>query len=157
MSQMLLGKGPTTDANGRFVVERVPPGKITLLVMSKTSAFQDLAKQEHTVTAGQRLDVGTIKVITPRGDDAGTLGFSTSVDDDKLLVGVVKGDGPAATAGVAEGDRIVAIDGRPVAQLGVETAQQLIASGNVAIGQKVQLGLEREGKPVAATVVAVKW
>lgn len=153
---VLSGKAPTTDDSGRFLVEKVPAGKVEVIVFSKDAAFQVLAKKELTVAAGQRVDAGTIKVVPQRTDDAGTLGFSTAIDDDKLMVGVVKDDGPAA-AGVAMGDRITSIDGKPVAHLGVETAQQLIAPGAVAIGQKVTLGLERAGKPLTATVVAVKW
>ena len=155
---LFMGKAPTTDASGRFVVDRVAAGKIELRILNKANAFDHLTKKELTITPGQRLDAGVIKIVPPRdAADAGTLGFTTSIDDDKLLVGVVKDDSPAAKANVAMGDRILAIDGKPVAQLGTETAQQLIAPGAVGIGQRVQLALERDGKPFTAAVVAVKW
>jgi S1-C subfamily serine protease len=58
--------------------------------------------------------------------------------------------GPAAEAGVREGDVIVAIDSEPVT-----TGRELVrAMEDIEPGQKVELGLERGGKPVKLSVEA---
>jgi hypothetical protein len=158
IGDLLGGKGPKTDAAGRFVVERVPVGKGNLVVIGSDSSFSSpLATREYTAVTGQRVDLGTIKVVPPRTGEAGTLGFSTQIDDGKLKVATLKTGGPAEAAGVGEGDRIVSIDGRLVSELGAETARMLVASGTVSTGQRVLLGLERAGAPLQIAVVAVKW
>jgi hypothetical protein len=155
-TQVMSGKAPTTDAAGHFVIERVGAGKGKVAIMP-AEGFTPLGTRDYTVTAGQRVDVGTIEVVPPRTGDAGTFGFATNIDGDKLLVSSVKEGGPAAAAGVQVGDRIVAISGRDVATLTLPIAQTLLASGSVGVGQAVQLGLDRAGTRVQATVTSVKW
>ncbi len=58
--------------------------------------------------------------------------------------------GPAAEAGVKAGDVIVAIDAKPVA-----TGRELVrAMEAIEPGEKVELGLERDGKPLELSVEA---
>lgn len=58
--------------------------------------------------------------------------------------------GPAADAGVKEGDVIVAIESKPVT-----TGRELVSvMGAIEPGEKVELGLRRDGKPVKVAVVA---
>ena len=153
---ILVGKGPTTDANGRFLVERVPAGKGNVTIVPRDTMFNQLAKRDYTATPGQRIDLGTIKVVPPRTGDAGTIGLTTTADGKELKVAGVRSSGPAEEAGVTVGDRIVSIDGRLVADLGVEIAGQLVAAGAMVPGQRVQLGLERAKAPLSITLVAVK-
>jgi len=153
---ILIGKGPTTDANGRFLVERVPAGKGSVTIVPRDTMFNQLAKRDYTATPGQRIDLGTIKVVPPRTGEAGTIGLTTDVDGKELKVAGVRSSGPAEEAGVKVGDRIVSIDGRLVADLGVEIAGQLVAAGAMVPGQRVQLGLERAKAPLSITLVAVK-
>jgi hypothetical protein len=156
--QVLTGNAPKTDAAGRFTVTRIAPGKGQVAVMPKDS-FQPLGFREYTAAEGQRVDVGTIEVVPPRTGDAGTFGFATAVDDDtkQLVVASVKEGGPAATAGMQVGDRVVSINGREVATLTPQLAQTLIASGTVGVGQQVQLAIERAGAGITLTLVSVKW
>jgi protocatechuate 3,4-dioxygenase beta subunit len=156
LSEVMSGRAPKTDAAGHFVIERVAEGKGKVAIMP-ADGFTPLGARDYTATAGQRVDVGTIEVVPPRTGDAGTFGFATNIDGDKLLVSSVKEDGPAAAAGVQVGDRIVAISGQDVATLKLPIAQTLLASGTVGVGQVVQLSLERGGAKVAATVTSVKW
>jgi hypothetical protein len=157
MMDLLGGKGPTSDAAGKFAVPRVAPGKGDLVVMPKDAGFEQLAKREYEITAGQKLDLGTIKIVPPRTGDAGTLGMSTDVTDGVLTVASVKAGGPAERGGVVVGDKITTINGIPVATLTPEIAKTLMSSGVVAAQQPFQLGLERGGSPVAVSVVAEKW
>lgn len=156
-TDMLGGKGPTSDAAGRFVVPRVSPGKGELAVMPKAGGFEQLAKREYEITAGQKLDLGTIKIVPPREGDAGTLGMSTDLTEGVLTVASVKAGGPAEASGVQVGDKITSVNGIPVATLTPEIAKTLMSSGVVGVGQTFLLGLERAGAPVQVSVVAVKW
>lgn len=151
----MIGRGPSTDASGRFVVDKVAPGKGNVALIPKDGGFLQLASREYTAVAGQRVDVGTIKIVPPRTGDAGTLGLGTSVEDGKLLVANVKDGGPAALAGIVLGDHIVSIDGHPVTD--PEVGRQLVASGTVAVGQVVVLGVDRAGTPATASITAVAW
>ena len=153
----LTGHGPTSDATGRFLIPQVAAGKGTVGVMPKDAGFVELAKRDYEVTAGQRLDLGTIKVVPPRTGDAGTLGLSTDLVGDALAVTAIKPGGPAETGGVQVGDKIVSINGIPVATLTPKLAQTLVSSGTVTIGQPYQLALDRAGARVEVVLVGVRW
>jgi hypothetical protein len=165
ISAVLSGKGPTTDASGRFVVERVPAGKGMVTIIPREASFGSppLAARDYTATVGQRFDLGTIKVLPPRTGEAGTLGFSVdpniAADSDgaMLTVSSVKPGGPGEQAGIAVGDHITSIDGRLVKDLGPDTARQLVASGSMSPGQRFQLGIERGGTRSTIAIVATKW
>ena len=67
-----------------------------------------------------------------------------------VKVNGVSPGGPAAEAGVQRGDVIVGIDGKSVG-----TGRDIVAAmENVEPGQKVALGLRRDGKPVKVVVAA---
>ncbi|MBL0212632.1 MAG: carboxypeptidase regulatory-like domain-containing protein [Myxococcales bacterium] len=161
MTDTLTGKGPTSDAAGRFTVPQVAAGKGSLSVMPKDAGFVELARRDYEVTPGQRLDLGTIKVVPPRTGDAGTLGLSIelTLDDkgDALVVTAVKPGGPAEVGGVRIGDKLVAINGVPVATLTPKLAQTLVSSGSVTIDQRYQLTLDRSGTAVEVVLVGVRW
>ncbi len=161
MGDLLLGKGPMTDAAGRFVVERVAQGKATVEVMPPTGGmgFEHLTSKEFVATSGQRTDVGTLKVIPPRTGDAGTFGIYTNVDNGALVVTQVKPDGPAAKAGIQAGDKIVAIAGVPLTGggSGAELGAQMLANGHIGVGETLQLTLDRNGTQIQASMTSVRW
>jgi len=66
----------------------------------------------------------------------------TEGDDDKWLVGQVEPDSPAAAAGLKQGDRIVSINGTPLAKLSADER------GNTLRQTPLKLQVEREGKSV---------
>lgn len=150
----ITGRAPKTDAAGRFVVERVGAGKGRVMFVAALSSMANVESREYTARAGERVDLGTIKIVPPRNGDAGTFGLATEPDGDALKVTSVTDGGPAAGAGVQVGDRITALAGQPVKVLTPEIAQKLIASGTVGVGQTVTLTLER-GADV--TLTSVKW
>ena len=157
ITAMLTGGGPTTDATGRFVVDQLGAGSGTLLILPASGAFDALATRPLALVAGQRLDLGVLKVVPPREGDAGTLGLGTSVDGGALVVASVKAGGPAEQAGVAVGDKIVTINGAAVSDITAAVAKDALGSGSIGVGQVFALGLDRAGTPVQATVTSVKW
>jgi predicted metalloprotease with PDZ domain len=71
-----------------------------------------------------------------------------------LKITDVTAGGPAANAGIAIDDKIVAIEGIPLDAIKPDIAKKLLSSGVVGVGQTVKLGLEK-GSIVSMT--AVKW
>ncbi len=153
-ASILSGNMPGTDAGGRFAIDKVPDGKGKVMLFPKTGAMQSLATQAYTAVAGQRTDIGAIKIIPPRKTDAGTFGMGTTADKDTLTVSSVAPNGPAAQAGIVVGDKITAIDGHPISDLTAAVASNLLSSGTIGIGVTVQLALDRG---TTVNVTSVKW
>ncbi len=154
MTEVIMGNGPVTDANGHFVVDRLQAGTNKLMIFSPTATMTPLATAPYTLAAGQHLDIGSIKVVPPRQGDAGTLGMSVANQNGSVVVSSIKPGGPADAAGLVAGDMILTIDGRAVTQLGVDPAVQFLSSGSIGIGTTVQLGLARGG---SVTLTSIKW
>jgi protocatechuate 3,4-dioxygenase beta subunit len=155
MADILTGNGPTTDADGRFLIDHVGVGSGQIVLMGASAGFKPLATQPYTATDGQRTDVGTIKIVPPRNGDAGTFGMAIAPEGTtSLTVTSVKAGGPAEAAGVVVGDKITSVDGHTVAELGPMQAMTFLSSGSVGIGETATLALER-GATVSIT--SVKW
>jgi len=75
-------------------------------------------------------------------------GFAIIVegDDDNWLVGPVVAGSPAETGGLKQGDRILAINGTPLANLALEDRKAALQQPTVI------LQIERDGKPVDLTL-----
>lgn len=150
MGELFTGTLPTTDTTGHFVVETVAAGSGKLVFnWGGILVMQAIGERAFTVTAGQRLDLGPIKVVPPRRGAKGTLGLTL----DGLRVTALVPAGPAANAGLHVGDVVVAIASKPVAQLG-ELAALLLDDDNVAIGQSLALQITRAGVLLDFIVVA---
>ena len=67
-------------------------------------------------------------------------------DDDNWLVGPVVAGSPAETGGLKQGDRILAINGTPLAKLALEDRKAALQQPTVI------LQIERDGKPVDLTL-----
>jgi membrane-associated protease RseP (regulator of RpoE activity) len=155
VEELLGGGGPTTDATGRFDIGKQTAGTGRLMIFSGgLTGIDVIASKEYKLANGQRLDLGTIKGLPPRVGPAGALGLTTTETAGKLTVEAVVADGPAARAGVKVGDVVVSIDGRAVADLTAEIADDLLETEHVVAGQVVKLGLSRGGATIEATVTA---
>src|ERR1700738_1955675 len=99
---------------------------------------------------GQRIKL-TIKPTphTEEGETAGFLDFLPDYGAVPIVVRNVEPNTPAAEAGLSIGDRIVAINGKPVKS--AEQVTQLIREHK---GQPVTLRVERNGKTVDITATA---
>jgi hypothetical protein len=164
MLDAIGGRGIKTDANGRFVVEKVGAGKGRLMLLTPDTGMKNIETHEYVAKAGQRVDMGKIKIVPPRIGEAGTYGLAiemqlVSLDagvpaNDWLTVTSVKDGGPAAVAGIVAGDKITALDGRSIKELTPITASKLLESGSVSVGQTVKVTLERDA---TVMLTAIKW
>jgi membrane-associated protease RseP (regulator of RpoE activity) len=176
---MLTGMGTKTDAQGRFEVDEVPPGKGEVsFVDGESFGGGSVAEAKYEVEGDGDEDLGTITGVragkVAKGE-RGELGLSTHVatftkrprpadadkderaapdESERLWVMAVDIDGPAEQAGVEPGDEITAIDGQGVAGLGPRTAAVLLAPHNVRTGQDVRLEIDRDGSARSITVRA---
>ena len=180
---LISDSGPITGDDGSFRIEGLSPGQVQLEFMDRTAHWPFVSRAFGILEPGGTLDFGT--VTTWRGEpvadtEQGSLGMSLVAWMDPvykeaydgasggaappgvvpLVVGVTKvyPEGPAAGAGVREGDLIVAIDGVPVQSIGVFAATMMLganASAAVAIGQTFTLTLRRADTDVEVTLTAV--
>ena len=179
---MILGKGPRTDATGRFAVPKVPAGKGTLRIMDgDLMSERTVAEVEFEVEPGADKDLGTIRGVAaakvPK-PERGQLGLrllvataarrprppGTVVEPLKekedpaapkhLYVLAVTIDGPADRAGLQPGDEILTIDGSSVAGVGADNAQRLLSSANIRRGQSLAVEIERDGSRPTLTLEA---
>lgn len=80
------------------------------------------------------------------------LGIYATEDDDTVVISSLARGGPAQKAGVQEGDRVLAVDGGKVGDLG-GLWRALWACGNA--GARVRLTLTRDGVPRELVVLSV--
>ena len=176
---VLTGDGPRTDSEGRFRVGRLGTGDGTLIAFDgDKTAFDVVAQKKFKLEPGQDLDLGTLQghdsATVPkeqRGDLGMTLSTATWADRPRapgvevgeppagldgsaehLWVASVEEGGPAAAAGVKLGDRIDAIAGVPVAQVGADLAEGMLGPRQVRVGQPVALVVEHGGKKNAVSI-----
>jgi hypothetical protein len=165
MLDTMSGGGLKTDANGRFVAEKVAVGKGRLILLPpELGTMKSIESHEYVAKDGERVDMGTIKIVPPRTGEAGTYGlaiepFDLSPDagvagNEWLTVTNVKEGGPAALAGIVAGDKITALDGRSIKELTPIPATKLLESGSVGVGQTVKVTLQRGP---SMTLTAIKW
>jgi len=178
---MMTGQGPKTDAQGRFRVGRLGAGKGTFVAVDgDAGGFEIIAQKEFELTAGQDLDLGEIRgqsVINVPKDKRGDLGMTVmsatfagrpradgddateppaglDAETEYLWVSSVEIDGPAAAAGVAVGDRVVAVSGVDVALVGPRVIEAMLSPRRLEAGKPVALVLERDGRRNTVNVVA---
>ncbi len=167
---LLTGGGPTTDGDGKFEVDEVPPGTGQVQFIDGDASFGgQVATAKYKVGGDEDEDLGTITGVAAgkvAKGERGDLGLTTHVatfakrprasgakdddrpapdDNERLWVIAVEIGGAADAAGIEPGDEITAIDGQGVAGLGCATAALLLSSQNVRDGQDVSLVIDREG------------
>ena len=148
---------------------------LTGAVLAGTPVFAlaegaDASVEKRLQDAQRRLEDAAREVAELSGEAAGPQGFRQfeyfQPGPRRAMLGVniggvepsgggvrvesVSPGGPAAEAGVKSGDVIVAIEAKPVA-----TGRELVrAMAAIEPGEKVELGLERDGKPLKLAVEA---
>jgi protocatechuate 3,4-dioxygenase beta subunit len=118
-----------SDADGRFRVEDVSVGKVTVLIMprgfgSTDSTYGFTNRYMSLPSEPAVADLGELELLPTRtkpDEKAGDLGYTLAQlppdlepEDRYYEVAVIRPGGPAANSGLALGDRIVEVDGRSV-------------------------------------------
>jgi hypothetical protein len=139
-----------TNKQGEYQIATAPAGDIAIRCEGLRTLYSDGLRLVN-LQAGKRvdIDVPVVGVAQP----APLSGFGASIDGSALLpvLGRVTPGGPAAVAGLQNGDVIVSVDGAGVGELSPDGVWMLIS--NRTAGSKVKLGALRAGKSVTAEVV----
>jgi S1-C subfamily serine protease len=160
-----LAGGGALDGDGRLIGLLLGSGNKSLLL----SAGERASRVEYCMGSTPSADAGWILPIdgiaaaveslrtTQRGRE-GFLGVRTQLPDDReegtsrtrgVFVAEVIPGSPADHAGIRAGDRLVAWNATELESWPVLTARVM----NTRLGEKVRVGLVRNGKPVVADVV----
>lgn len=132
-----------TDPDGRYVLQSLTPGRVTVRVdhegfrpeMSSGVELSDGAEAIRDVQLAER----------QAGEKFAFQGIGASLrrEGDAVVVGGVMAGMPAESAGVRQGDRILAVDRQSVAAL---TLAEVIEKVRGEAGTSVLLEVEREGQ-----------
>ncbi|MBA3459917.1 MAG: sigma-70 family RNA polymerase sigma factor [Deltaproteobacteria bacterium] len=149
------GDGVRTDAQGAFMIPAAPAGQIAVSCDGLSSNYSD-GLRLVTLQAAQRIDVDVPVVGATEVSGVTLASIGADRDPRALVVRLIriKPGGPAALAGLIEGDVVVTVDGVSVTELSPGGAWLLI--WNRAPGTKTKLGVTRGGKLVNAELTAAE-
>jgi hypothetical protein len=144
--------GTVTRADGTFELTGIPPGRFSITV----TAADYHPKIEAGMTAVDGQTLGPISFALAKlapGEEPSIelvgIGIQFTADGDAMRVVRVIPGGGAEAAGIVLDDRVTAIDGLPVAPLGLDGA---IAKIRGVAGTTISVTLERGDKPVVVVV-----
>jgi hypothetical protein len=144
--------GTVARPDGTFELTGIPPGPLSISISA--GGYHPKIEAAMTAADGQTLGPITIALTKlaegeePRVELVG-IGIVLAPDGDALRVERVITDGGAAAAGIVAGDRVVALDGLPVAPLGVDGA---IAKIRGIAGTTISVTLRRGDQPLELIV-----
>jgi len=152
-SASAISSSAVTDEQGRFELSGLLPGTVSLFVAAAEHhgrLVAGVAVPENGEAGPLNIELAATKPDEePRLELAG-VGAILAVKGDALAIGRVVAGGGAEAAGLVVGDEIVAIDGRPVAELGFQGSIEAIRGPE---GSVVTLRVRRAGQvsPVVVT------
>jgi hypothetical protein len=172
---------PGTDADGRFRIDDLGPGKgMVAIYLGGFRASEPIGSSLFELGQGQHLDLGDVHAISPpprlSEGERGSLGLTVEMGiwaavrtsqevsnpsfdpaDRVLRVSCVVAmhDAPAAAAGMTAGDEILAIDGVRVADIGPQAAALMLRADRIRIDQRFDLRLRRGATSFEAQLVAI--
>lgn len=137
--------GTVTRDDGSFELTGVPPGRVSLTI----AAGGHHPRIEAGLVAVEGADLGPLTIdLKPLADgeepklELVGIGVQLATDGDALRVtGVIPGGG-AEAAGVAVGDRVLAVEGAPVTTIGLDGAIERIRG---TAGTSVRVVIDRAG------------
>ncbi|HUS29510.1 MAG TPA: sigma-70 family RNA polymerase sigma factor [Kofleriaceae bacterium] len=144
------GGGVATNNGGAFLIPAAPAGEVVIQCEGLRGLYSD-GLRAVTLQPGKRLDVDVPVVGVAQPTPIS--GFGCDFVDGALVptLSRIEPGGPAAVAGLQNGDVIVSVDGASITELSPQGVWILIT--NRTTGSKVKLGAMRAGKSVTAEVV----
>lgn len=144
--------GTVTREDGTFELTGIPPGPVSITI----GAGEHHPKIESGMTAVDGGELGPLVIPLQKIKDGEKptlelvgIGVKLAPDGDALRVdGVFPGSG-AEAAGIVVGDLVIAVDGAPVTQLGLDGAVSKIRG---TVGTTVAVTVKRGEKPVTLVV-----
>ena len=146
----------TSDPQGAFALRALPTDKQLRLRVEKAGGYLADVINVMVPASTPEVDVGTTRLMRGNWDTRfgkgvqGLTGINSELRDGKVYVSKVRPGTPAQTAGIRVGDRIVAVDGKPVDGLG-HRARSYLLQGDP--GTDVTLSIETSGAPARAVTL----
>lgn len=144
--------GTVTRADGGFELTGLPPGPVSITIGA--GGYHPKIEAGLTATDGAQLGPLVVSLVAlnvgeqPSLELAG-IGVKLGADGDALRVQSVFPESGAAAAGIVAGDLVIAIDGLPVTQLGLDGA---VARIRGVVGTRLSVTLRRGDQPVTLVV-----
>jgi Carboxypeptidase regulatory-like domain/PDZ domain len=144
--------GTVTRADGSFELTGLPPGPVSIRILA--GGYHPKIEAGITASDGAQLGPLTIALAALAEGEQPSLelvgiGAQLAAQGDALEVGAVYPGSGAAAAGIVAGDLIIAIDGVPVTQLGLDGA---VARIRGVVGTTVAVTLRRGEQAVVLVV-----
>ena len=178
---VFTGESPTTDEDGRFEIDGIPPGEGQLFFFDREAAGTGgvVAQTSYVIEPEETHDLGTVSGVAPSHidpEERGTVGLVVAVatyakrpraplaehDEEKaafdltqrLWIKRVTPYSPAALQGLVPGDEILSVDGTRVVSMTAINAARLVSPQNLRIGDELELQIEHDGDRRSITLVA---
>ncbi|AUX38054.1 MULTISPECIES: carboxypeptidase regulatory-like domain-containing protein [Sorangium] len=140
-----------TDANGEYALEGVPArGPFSVRVRHEDYMAKIVSGLDARGTGSARADI-ELRTLDDGGsrEELTGIGAMLSVSSSGVMIaGIIEG-GPAASAGLQQGDIIVRIDGENAKELPLADCIQRLRG---PVGTRVSVGVERDGQVIDVTM-----
>ncbi|WP_437724129.1 carboxypeptidase regulatory-like domain-containing protein [Sorangium sp. So ce861] len=140
-----------TDANGEYALEGVPArGPFSVRVRHEDYMSKIVSGLDARGTGSARADI-ELRMLDDGGsrEELTGIGAMLSVSSSGVAIaGIIEG-GPAASAGLQQGDIIVRIDGENAKELPLADCIQRLRG---PVGTRVSVGVERDGQVIDVTM-----
>ncbi len=146
------GYGVRTDGAGAFTISPVPSGEVAVVCVGLWQLYTD-GLRLIDVPPGKSATVEVPVVGFADGNVPKLADFGAHLDPTQLVPVLidVQPEGPAASAGLAAGDLVIAVDGTSVTELSRQGVLALIADHPP--GTHVKVSVRRGGKTITADLV----
>lgn len=148
--------GTVTRADGTFELAGIPPGPLSFTIAA--GGFHPRIEAGMTAGDGEKLGPRELRLVALKPGEAPQtelvgIGVKLAVDGNAIKVAGVIAGGGAEAAGIVEGEEVVAVDGLPAMQLGIDG---IVGKIRGVEGTTLSVTLLRQGKAVTLVVTRKK-